>query len=114
MENRPTEVGLASRQMRSIQNQLDDNYDRLNKLRLRKNEILTKLGELQTITQTAKSSRDEKNRLIAEKRAIRDQLHKEKAEITEKIKELVAKKRTIIANAKEPEDILVSQLKEIT
>jgi uncharacterized coiled-coil DUF342 family protein len=100
--------------MRSIQNQLDDNYDRLNKLRLRKNEILTKLGELQTITQTAKSSRDEKNRLIAEKKAIRDQLHKEKAEITEKIKELVAKKRTIIANAKEPEDILVSQLKEIT
>jgi len=100
--------------MRSIQNQLDDNYDRLNKLRLRKNEILTKLRELQTITQTAKSSRDEKNRLIAEKKAIRDQLHKEKAEITEKIKELVAKKRAIIANAKEPEDILVSQLKEIT
>ncbi len=114
MENRPTEVGLASRQMRSIQNQLDDNYDRLNRLRLRKNEILTKLGELQTITQNAKSARDEKNKLIAEKKAARDQLHKEKAEITANIKELVAKKRAIIANAKEPEDILVSQLKEIT
>jgi len=86
----------------------------LNKLRSRKNEILTKLGELQAITQSSKSSRDDKNRLIVEKKAIRDQLHKEKAEITAKIKELVAKKRTIIANAKEPEDLLVSQLKEIS
>ncbi len=114
MENRPTEVVAASRQLISIQNQLDDNYDRLNKLRIRKNELLSKLGELQTVSQSSKASRDDKNKLIAEKKAIRDQLHKEKAEITEKIKDLVAKKRTIIANAKEPEDLLVSQLKEIT
>ncbi|MDD1775986.1 MAG: hypothetical protein LUP94_01370, partial [Candidatus Methanomethylicus sp.] len=51
---------------------------------------------------------------IAEKKITRDQLHKEKTVASDKIKELVEKKRAIIANAKEPEEDLVRQLKEIT
>ena len=114
MENRSIEVGLVSRQVQNLQSELEVNYDRLNKLRDRKNEILAKLSELQEIAISSKVARDEKNKLIAEKKAIRDQLHKEKAEVSDKIKELVEKKRVIITNAKEPEEDLVRELKEIT
>jgi uncharacterized coiled-coil DUF342 family protein len=97
-----------------LRSELAGNYERLNKLRDRKNEILAKLSELQETAITSKVSRDEKNKLIAEKKAVRDQLHKEKSEISDKLNELVEKKRVIIANAKYSEDDLVRELKAIT
>jgi uncharacterized coiled-coil DUF342 family protein len=108
------EVGLVSKEVQTLQSELEGNYERLNKLRDRKNEILAKLSDLQETAITSKISRDEKNKLIAEKKVVRDQLHKEKSEISDKLNELVEKKRIIIANAKDSEDDLVRELKAIT
>ena len=108
------EVGLVSKEVQTLQSELEGNYERLNKLRDRKNEILAKLSDLQETAITSKISRDEKNKLIAEKKVVRDQLHKEKSEISDKLNELVEKKRIIIANAKNSKNDLVKKLKTIT
>jgi uncharacterized coiled-coil DUF342 family protein len=100
--------------MRSIQDQIDDNYNKLNKLRDRRNEIFNKLEELRNSIATHKALRDEKNRLIAEKKAQRDQFHKQKTEISDKIKELLEKRKSILSNIDYDENDLLAQLKEIS
>ncbi|MEN3035080.1 MAG: hypothetical protein ABC537_02140 [Candidatus Methanosuratincola sp.] len=114
MENRTVEVGPTTRQLQSIQQQIEDYYQRLNALRDKKNALLTKLSELQDLALNAKSERDEKNRIISEKKRIREQLHKEKAEISEKIKTLIEKKRALLESAPGSEASLVKRYKELT
>uniref|UniRef100_A0A7C3ET01 Phosphoserine phosphatase n=1 Tax=Candidatus Methanomethylicus mesodigestus TaxID=1867258 RepID=A0A7C3ET01_9CREN len=114
MENRPSEVGQVSRQLQTLRSQLEIDYERINKLRDRKNELLAKMSELQEASINAKLARDEKNKIIAEKKAQRDKLHQARAELAEKINALIEKKRAVVSSVKEPEEELVRQLKEIT
>ncbi len=100
--------------MRNLQEQIDINYQKLDRLRKRKSEILTRLEEIRKSIETNRAARDEKNKLIAEKKALRDRLHAERAEISEKIKELLEKRRTILSNVDYHEDELMVQLKEIS
>jgi uncharacterized coiled-coil DUF342 family protein len=114
MENRQSELGAVSRQINVIQDQIDADYKKLDILHKRKSEILDKLKGLQDSAATNKASRDEKNKIIAEKKVLRDQFHKAKAEISEKIKELMAKKRGILSAVNDNESELFWQLKEIS
>ena len=100
--------------MRSIQDQIDDDYRKLDKLRDRRSEIFNKLEEFRSSVTTHKALRDEKNRIIAEKKAQRDQLHKQKAEVSDKIKELLEKKKFILSNIDYDQNDLLTQLKEIS
>jgi uncharacterized coiled-coil DUF342 family protein len=114
MDNQQSELGDVSRQMRSIQDQIDDNYRKLNKLRDRRNEIFNKFEEFRNTIAKYKALRDEKNQLIAEKKAQRDQFHKQKAEVSDKIKELMEKRKAILSNIDYDENDLFTQLKEIS
>jgi uncharacterized coiled-coil DUF342 family protein len=114
MDNRLPELGGVSRQMRSIQEQIDSDYQKLNKLRDRRSELIEQLEKLRDSANSNKTARDEKNTVIAEKKALRDKLHKEKAETSEKIKELIAKKKSLLASTDYDESDLLSQLKEIS
>lgn len=114
MENRQSELGVVSRQIDTIQDQIDADYKKLDRLHKRKSEILDKLNELQQSAVTNKASRDEKNKIIAEKKTLRDEFHKAKAEITEKIKELMAKKGAVLSAVNYNESELLWQLKEIS
>lgn len=114
MEDTRPDLGSASRNMRTLQEQIDANYLKLDKLKQRKSEILNRLEELRDSSITNKSLRDEKNKVIAEKKALRDKLHTEKAEVSEKIKELLGKKKTLLSNVDYHEDELLAQLKEIS
>jgi uncharacterized coiled-coil DUF342 family protein len=100
--------------MRSIQDQIDENYKKLNKMRDRRNEIFNKLEEFRKSIATNKGLRDEKNRLIAEKKAQRDQFHKQKSEVSDKLKDLLEKRKAILANIDYDENDLLAQLKEIS
>jgi len=112
-ETRPN-LGNATRNMRTLQEQIDLNYQKLDNLRQRKSEILTRLEEIRKSSETNRSARDERNKLIADKKALRDQLHTEKAEVSEKIKELLEKRKTLISNVDYHQDELMAQLKEIS
>jgi uncharacterized coiled-coil DUF342 family protein len=112
-ESRPN-LGNATRNLRTLQEQIDLNYQKLDKLRQRKSEILTRLEELRKSSETNRAARDERNKLIAEKKALRDRLHSEKAEASEKIKVLLEKRKTLISNVDYHEDELMAQLKEIS
>lgn len=114
MDNRPPELGGVSRQMRSIQEQIDSDYDKLNKLRDRRSELIEQLEKLRDSANSNKAARDEKNKIIAERKALRDQLHHEKFEISEKIMELIDKKKSLLASTEYHESDLLSQLKEIS
>jgi len=100
--------------MNAIRDQIDAGYQKLDRLHKRKSEILDKLKELRESAATNKVSRDEKNRIIAEKKAVRDQLHKDKAKISEKIKGLIEKKRVVLSSVNDNENELLWQLKEIS
>lgn len=114
MENRQSELGAVSRQMNAIRDQIYAGYQRLDRLHQRKSEILDKLKELRESAAINKASRDERNKIIAEKKAVRGQLHKDKATISEKINELIAKKRVILSSVNYNENELLWQLKEIS
>jgi uncharacterized coiled-coil DUF342 family protein len=114
MENRQSELGAVSRQMNAIRDQMDAGYQKLDRLHKRKSEIFVKLKELRESATTNKASRDAKNRIIAEKKAVRDQLHKDKAKISEKIKGLIEKKRVVLSSVNDNENELLWQLKEIS
>ncbi|MDI9644906.1 MAG: hypothetical protein QFX35_06790, partial [Candidatus Verstraetearchaeota archaeon] len=114
MENRTAEVGPTTKQLQTIQNQIEDYYQSLNQLREKKNSLLAKLSDLQEASISAKAERDEKNRIISEKKQIREQLHKEKSEIAEKIKALIEKKRALLANTQGYEENLAKRYKELT
>ncbi|GEM_PF-517232 len=105
-------LGQVTRGLRTLQIQIDNDYERLNQLREKKGQIIERLKELRVAASDKKNARDEKNRLIAEKKALRDQLHSEKSSISEKIKDLKAKTATILSNVHESEDELVRQFKE--
>jgi uncharacterized coiled-coil DUF342 family protein len=100
--------------MNAIQDQIDLSYKKKDHLHKRKSEILDKLKELQDNAVANKSSRDEKNKIIAEKKVLREELHKAKADITAKIKELVVKKREVLSAVDYNESELLWQLKEIS
>jgi len=112
MENRRAQIGGS--RMRLLQNQIDTDYQRLEKLRNRRSEIIQKLEQLRDSSALNKTSRDEKNKAIAEKKLLRDQLHKEKAEISDKIKDLIAKRNSLLSSVDYNEDDLLSQLREIS
>jgi len=114
MENRQSALGAVSRQMNAIRDQIDAGYQKLDRLRKRKFEILDKLKELRESAATNKASRDERNKIIAEKKAVRDQLHKDKTKISEKIKELIEKRRVVLSSVNYSENELLWQLKEIS
>jgi uncharacterized coiled-coil DUF342 family protein len=114
MEGTHPDLGNATRSMRTLQEQIDFNYQKLDKLRQRKSEILMRLEEIRKSSETNRAARDERNKLIAEKKALRDRLHSEKSEVSEKIKELLEKRKTLIANVDYHEDELMAQLKEIS
>ncbi|MBM5805174.1 MAG: hypothetical protein FJZ49_03795 [Candidatus Verstraetearchaeota archaeon] len=114
MENRQSELGAVSRQMNAIRDQIDAGYQKLDRLHKRKSEILDKLKELRERAATYKASRDERNKIIVEKKAVRDQLHKDKAKISEKINELILRKRAVLSTVNDNEDELLWQLKEIS
>jgi uncharacterized coiled-coil DUF342 family protein len=100
--------------MNAIRDQIDAGYQKLDRLRKRKFEILDKLKELRESAATNKASRDERNKIIAEKKAVRDQLHKDKTKISEKIKELIEKRRVVLSSVNYSENELLWQLKEIS
>jgi uncharacterized coiled-coil DUF342 family protein len=114
MEDTHPNLGNATRSMRTFQEQIDFNYQKLDKLRQRKSEILMRLEEIRKSSETNRTARDERNKLIAEKKALRDRLHSEKSEVSEKIKELLEKRKTLISNVDYHEDELMAQLKEIS
>jgi uncharacterized coiled-coil DUF342 family protein len=100
--------------MRTLQEQIDFNYQKLDKLKQRRSDILKRLEEIRDSSIVNKSTRDAKNKLIAEKKALRDQLHSEKSEVSDKIKELLDKKKTLLSSVDYHEDELMAQLKEIS
>jgi len=100
--------------MNAIRDQIDAGYQKLDRLHKRKSEILDKLKELRERAATYKASRDERNKIIVEKKAVRDQLHKDKAKISEKINELILRKRAVLSTVNDNEDELLWQLKEIS
>jgi uncharacterized coiled-coil DUF342 family protein len=100
--------------MRTLQEQIDFNYQKLDKLKQRRSDILQRLEQIRDSSIVNKSARDAKNKLIAEKKVLRDQLHSEKSEISEKIKELMEKRKTLLSNVDYHEDELMAQLKEIS
>jgi len=100
--------------MRTLQEQIDFNYQKLDQMRQRKSEILTRLEEIRKSSETNRTARDERNKLIAEKKALRDRLHSEKSEVSDKIKEFLEKRKTLISNVDYHEDELMAQLKEIS
>lgn len=114
MEDTRPDLGNASRNMRTLQEQIDINYQKLDKLKQRKSDILQRLEEIRDSSILNKSARDEKNKLIAEKKALRDRLHSEKSQVSDKIKELLEKKKTLLSNVDYHEDELMAQLKEIS
>jgi uncharacterized coiled-coil DUF342 family protein len=114
MEDTRPNLGNATRNMRTLQEQIDFNYQKLDKLRQRKSEILMRLEEIRNSSETNRTARDERNKLIAEKKALRDRLHSEKSEVSEKIKEFLEKRKTLLANVDYHEDELMAQLKEIS
>lgn len=114
MEDTRPNLGNATRNMRTLQEQIDLNYQKLDKLRQRKSEILARLEEIRKSSEANRSARDERNKLIAEKKALRDKLHAEKAEVSDKIKELLEKRKTLLSNVDYHEDELMAQLKEIS
>jgi uncharacterized coiled-coil DUF342 family protein len=100
--------------MRSAQEQIDADYQKLEKIRDRRSEILKRLEELREIATVNKTARDEKNKAISEKKIARDQMHQEKAKVSDKIKELIEKKKTILSSVDYAENDLLAQLKEIS
>jgi uncharacterized coiled-coil DUF342 family protein len=100
--------------MRTLQEQIDFNYQKLDKLKQRRSDILKRLEEIRDSSIVNKSARDTKNKLIAEKKVLRDKLHSEKSEVSEKIKELMEKRKILISNVDYHEDELMAQLKEIS
>lgn len=114
MEETRLDLGSASQNIRALQEQIDSNYLKLEKLRQRKSDILKRLDEIRDSSAANKAARDERNRLIAEKKALRDKLHAEKSDVSEKIKELLAKKKALLSNVDYHEDELLAQLKEIS
>jgi len=114
MEDTRPDLGNASRNMRTLQEQIDFNYQKLDKLKQRRSDILKRLEEIRDSSIVNKSTRDAKNKLIAEKKALRDQLHSEKSEVSDKIKELLDKKKTLLSSVDYHEDELMAQLKEIS
>lgn len=114
MEETRLDLGSASQNIRALQEQIDSNYLKLEKLRQRKSDILKRLDEIRDSSAANKAARDERNRLIAEKKVLRDKLHAEKSNVSEKIKELLAKKKALLSNVDYHEDELLAQLKEIS
>jgi uncharacterized coiled-coil DUF342 family protein len=114
MEDILPDLGNASRNIRTLQEQIDFDYQKLDKIKQRKSEILQRLEEIRDSSIKNKALRDEKNKLIAEKKKLRDQLHSEKAEESEKINELLAKKKALLSSVDYHEDELLAQLKEIS
>jgi len=114
MEDTRPDLGNATRNMRTLQEQIDFNYQKLDQMRQRKSEILTRLEEIRKSSETNRTARDERNKLIAEKKALRDRLHSEKSEVSDKIKEFLEKRKTLISNVDYHEDELMAQLKEIS
>ncbi|MBC7113513.1 MAG: hypothetical protein H5T34_05820 [Candidatus Methanomethyliales bacterium] len=111
MEN--LNLGDLSRQMKLIRDSIELNYKKLEELRRKKSDIIEKLKSLREAALNHKNMRDEKNKLIAEKKQLRDQLHKEKNELSQKIKDLISKKRELLSSLRENESDLLRQLKEI-
>ncbi|MEM2128048.1 MAG: hypothetical protein QXS68_00815 [Candidatus Methanomethylicaceae archaeon] len=111
MEN--LNLGDLSRQIKQIRDSIEAHYRRLEELRGKKSEIIEKLKSLREAALNHKNMRDEKNKLIAEKKLLRDQLHKEKNELSQKIKDLISKKRDLLSSLREGESDLLRQLKEI-
>ncbi|MEM4157921.1 MAG: hypothetical protein QXN69_06365 [Candidatus Methanomethylicaceae archaeon] len=111
MEN--LNLGDLSRQIKQIRDSIEAHYRRLEELRGKKSEIIEKLKSLREAALNHKNMRDEKNKLIAEKKLLRDQLHKEKNELSQKIKDLISKKRDLLSSLRESESDLLRQLKEI-
>ncbi len=114
MEDTRPDLGNATRNMRTLQEQIDFNYQKLDQMRQRKSEILMRLEEIRKSSETNRTARDERNKLIAEKKALRDRLHSEKSEVSDKIKEFLEKRKTLISNVDYHEDELMAQLKEIS
>lgn len=100
-------------QINSIKEKVEADYEKLNELREKRSTIIEKLNTLREQAWEHKKLRDEKNKLIAEKKALRDQLHREKGEVSQKIRDLISKKRTILSSIREHEGDLLRQLKEI-
>jgi len=111
MEN--LNLGDLSRQIKQIRDSIELNYKKLDELRKKKSDIIDRLRSLREAALNHKNMRDEKNKLIAEKKQLRDQLHKEKNELSQKIKDLISKKREILSSMRESEPDLLRQLKEI-
>ncbi len=106
-------LSTLSRQIKSIRENIDSNYKRLNELRAKRATIISKLKTLRENAQEHKKLRDEKNKLIAEKKVLREELHKENNEISQKIGDLISKKRTLLSSIREGESDLLRQLKEM-
>jgi uncharacterized coiled-coil DUF342 family protein len=111
MEN--LNLGDLSRQIKQIRDSIELNYKKLDELRKKKSDIIDRLRSLREAALNHKNMRDEKNKLIAEKKQLRDQLHKEKNELSQKIKDLISKKREILSSMRESEPDLLRQLKEV-
>ena len=111
MEN--LNLGELSRQIKLIRDSIEAQYKRLDELRGKKLEAIEKLKSLREGALNHKKMRDEKNKLIAEKKLLRDQLHKDKSELSQKIKYLISKKHEHLSSVRESESDLLRQLKDI-
>ncbi|MGQ9759314.1 MAG: hypothetical protein ACUVQ5_01905 [Candidatus Methanomethylicaceae archaeon] len=100
-------------EINSIRERVDANYEKLNELRDKKSALIERLKALREKAWEHKKLRDEKNKLIAEKKALRERLHKEKSEVSKKIRDLISKKQSILSSVREREGDLLRQLKEI-
>lgn len=111
MEN--STLGELSRQIKLIRERVENHYNRLNELRNKKSEIINKLKSSREMALNHKKMRDEKNKLISEKKLLRDRFNKDKNELFQKIKDLISKKRELLSTVRESEADLLRQLKEI-